>query len=218
LTSLDVASAVIWVLLFFLIAGPVHECAHAVAAWRLGDNTARSNGRITLNPLVHFDPMGGSLLAISVLFAGRGFGWAKPTPVNPYALRGHHAESIVAAAGPLSNLVLAALFAIPFRILWANGVAPDNHSVAEMVQLVCYVGVWLNVLLMIFNFVPIPPLDGAHVLFDFLDPRTSRDLQATLNQYGLLLLVGVILLGSQVIFPIERPIVSFLTGLPIQLV
>lgn len=218
MTSYDVASAVIWVLLFFLIAGPIHECAHAVAAWRLGDNTARSDGRITLNPLVHFDPMGGSLLAISVLLVGRGFGWAKPTPVNPYNLRGHHAESIVAAAGPLSNLVLAALFAIPFRILWANGVAPDNHSVAEMVQLVCWSGVWLNVLLMIFNLIPIPPLDGAHVLFDFLDPRTSRDLQATLNQYGLLLLVGVILVGSQVIIPIARPIVSFLTGLPIQII
>jgi Zn-dependent protease len=217
LTSYDVARAVIWIVLFLLVAGPVHECAHAVAAWRLGDDTAKANGRITLNPFVHFDPMGGSLLAVSILLGGVGFGWAKPTPVNPYNLRGHHADSVVAAAGPLSNLVLAALFAIPFRILWANGVAPDNHSVAEMVQLVCYVGVWLNVLLMIFNFIPIPPLDGAHVLFDFLDPRTSRDLQATLNQYGLLLLVGVILVGSQVIIPIARPIVSFLTGLPIQI-
>jgi membrane-associated protease RseP (regulator of RpoE activity) len=71
---------------------------------------------------------------------------------------------------------------------------------------------------MIFNFIPIPPLDGAHVLFDFLDPRRSRDLQATLNQYGLLLLIGVILVASQVITPIERPIVSFLTGLPIQII
>jgi Zn-dependent protease len=204
--------------LFLLVAGPVHECAHAVAAWRLGDDTAKANGRITLNPFVHFDPMGGSLLAVSILLGGVGFGWAKPTPVNPYNLRGHHADSVVAAAGPLSNLVLAALFAIPFRILWANGVAPDNHSVAEMVQLVCYVGVWLNVLLMIFNFIPIPPLDGAHVLFDFLDPRTSRDLQATLNQYGLLLLIGVILVASQIITPIARPIVSFLTGLPIQII
>lgn len=218
MTSYDVARAVIWIVLFLLVAGPVHECAHAVAAWRLGDDTAKANGRITLNPFVHFDPMGGSLLAVSILLGGVGFGWAKPTPVNPYNLRGHHADSVVAAAGPLSNLVLAALFAIPFRILWANGVAPDNHSVAEMVQLVCYVGVWLNVLLMIFNFIPIPPLDGAHVLFDFLDPRTSRDLQATLNQYGLLLLIGVILVASQVITPIARPIVSFLTGLPIQII
>ncbi|MGZ6268597.1 MAG: metalloprotease [Candidatus Limnocylindrales bacterium] len=133
-------------------------------------------------------------------------------------LRGHHADSIVAAAGPLSNLVLAALFAIPFRILWANGVAPGNTSGIEMVQLVCWSGVWLNVLLMFFNFIPIPPLDGSHVLFDFLNPRTSRDLQATLNQYGLLLLVGAVLVAGQVLGPVARPVVSFLTGLPIELV
>ena len=125
------AQSVVWVVLFLLIAGPVHECAHAVAAWRMGDGTARMFGRITLNPIVHFDPVGGSLLAVSALLGGAGFGWAKPTPVNPYNLRGRHADSIVAAAGPVSNLVLAALFAIPFRILWANGVAPNNTSVAD---------------------------------------------------------------------------------------
>ena len=218
MTSYDIASAVVWIVLFFLIAGPVHECAHAVAAWRLGDNTAKLNGRITLDPFVHFDPIGGTLLAVSAILTGAGFGWAKPTPVNPYALRGHHAESIVAAAGPLSNLVLAALFAIPFRILWANGVAPGNTSGIEMAQLVCWSGVQLNVLLMFFNFIPIPPLDGSHVLFDFLNPRTSRDLQATLNQYGLLLLVGAILVAGHVLGPVARPVVSFLTGLPIELV
>lgn len=216
MTSYDIASAVVWIVLFVLVAGPVHECAHALAAWRLGDDTAKLNGRITLNPFVHFDPVGGMFMAVSVFFSGRGFGWAKPTPVNPYNLRGHHADSIVAAAGPLSNLVLAALFAIPFRILWAQGVWPSNHSVIEMVQLVFWDGVWLNVFLMIFNLIPIPPLDGSHVLFDFLDPRTSRDLQATLNQYGLLILVGVILVAGPVLWPIAKPIVSFLTGLPIQ--
>jgi Zn-dependent protease len=211
------AQSVVWVVLFLLIAGPVHECAHAVAAWRMGDGTARMFGRITLNPIVHFDPVGGSLLAVSALLGGAGFGWAKPTPVNPYNLRGRHADSIVAAAGPVSNLVLAALFAIPFRILWANGVAPNNTSVIEMVQLVCWVGINLNIVLMLFNLIPIPPLDGSHVLFDFLDPRTSQGLQATLNQYGLILLVGVILVAGQVIFPIVRPIVALLTGLPISM-
>jgi Zn-dependent protease len=183
----------------------------------MGDGTARMFGRITLNPIVHFDPVGGSLLAVSALLGGAGFGWAKPTPVNPYNLRGRHADSIVAAAGPVSNLVLAALFAIPFRILWANGVAPNNTSVIEMVQLVCWVGINLNIVLMLFNLIPIPPLDGSHVLFDFLDPRTSQGLQATLNQYGLILLVGVILVAGQVIFPIVRPIVALLTGLPISM-
>jgi len=218
LTSYHVAVAVIWIALFLLLAGPVHECAHAVAAWKLGDGTAKLYGRITLNPLVHFDPVGGSLLALSVLFASVGFGWAKPTPVNPYNLRGRYANSIVAAAGPLSNLVLAALFAIPFRILWADGVGWNNTSVIEMVQLVCYSGIWLNVVLMIFNLIPIPPLDGSHVLFDFLDPRTSRDVQAFLNQYGLFVLIVFILFAGQVISPIGRPIVSLLTGLPIQMI
>ncbi|MGA3056592.1 MAG: site-2 protease family protein [Candidatus Limnocylindrales bacterium] len=218
MTSYHVAVAVIWIALFLLLAGPVHECAHAVAAWKLGDGTAKLYGRITLNPLVHFDPVGGSLLALSVLFASVGFGWAKPTPVNPYNLRGRYANSIVAAAGPLSNLVLAALFAIPFRILWADGVGWNNTSVIEMVQLVCYSGIWLNVVLMIFNLIPIPPLDGSHVLFDFLDPRTSRDVQAFLNQYGLFVLIVFILFAGQVISPIGRPIVSLLTGLPIQMI
>lgn len=216
--SYHLAVAVIWIALFLLVAGPVHECAHAIAAWRLGDGTAKLFGRITLNPFVHFDPVGGSLLILSVLLAGWGFGWAKPTPVNPYNLRGRHADSVVAAAGPLSNLVLAALFAIPFRILWAEGVAPDNTSAIEMVQLVCYQGIWLNVVLMLFNFVPIPPLDGSHVLFDFLDARTSGDLRETLNRYGLIVLIVVILFAGQVIVPIGRPIVSFLTGLPIQII
>jgi Zn-dependent protease len=217
LTSLDISIAVIWIALFLLIAGPVHECAHAVAAWKLGDGTAKLYGRITLNPFVHFDPVGGSLLAVSALFFGVGFGWAKPTPVNPYNLRGRHADSIVAAAGPLSNLVLAALFAIPFRILWANGVEWNNTSVIEMVQLVCYEGIWLNVVLMIFNLIPIPPLDGSHVLFDFLDPRTSREVQAFLNQYGIFVLIVFILFAGQVFVPIGLPIVSLLTGLPTQM-
>jgi Zn-dependent protease len=217
LTSYHVATAVIWIALFLLLAGPVHECAHAVAAWKLGDGTAKLYGRITLNPFVHFDPLGGSLLALSVLFASVGFGWAKPTPVNPYNLRGRHANSIVAAVGPLSNLVLAALFAIPFRILWADGVGWNNTSVIEMVQLVCYSGIWLNVVLMIFNLIPIPPLDGSHVLFDFLDPRTSREVQAFMNQYGLFVLIAFILFAGQIIGPIGRPIVSLLTGLPIQM-
>jgi Zn-dependent protease len=216
LTSYDLAYAVCWVVIFLLIAGPVHECAHAVAAWKLGDSTAKLFGRITLNPIVHFDPLGGGLLAVSALLFGRGFGWAKPTPVNPYNLRGRHADSYVAAAGPLSNLVLAALFAIPFRIMWSNGVAPDNTSMIEMLQLFCWAGIWLNVVLMLFNLIPIPPLDGSHVLFDILDPRTANDLRQFLNQYGIMVLVVVIFFAGSVIIPIARPIVAFLSGVPIQ--
>jgi Zn-dependent protease len=213
---------VIWIGMFVLISGPVHECAHAFTAWKLGDGTAKLFGRITLDPIKHFDPIGGTLLIASVILglisqAGiAGFGWAKPTPVNPYNLRGRYADTMVAAAGPLSNLALAALCAIGFRILWASGVhQADNTSVANMVLLVFFVGIQLNVLLMLFNFIPIPPLDGSHVLFDLLDPRTAHDLRNFMNQYGLMLLIVVVLFAGRIIGPLMNPIVGFLAGVPV---
>ena len=143
-------------------------------------------------------------------------GWAKPTPVNPYNLRGRHADSMVAAAGPLSNLALAAIFAIAFRVLWATqAIWPDNTSPINMLQLVFFTGIELNVLLMVFNLIPIPPLDGSHVLFDFLDPRTAHDLRNTMNQYGMILLIVIVLFAGQFIGPVLVPIVNFLAGVPI---
>jgi Zn-dependent protease len=219
LDSLVIAEAVIWIALFVLIAGPVHECAHAFTAWKLGDGTAKLFGRVTLDPIVHFDPVGGTLLIVSVIFSVLahgfgGFGWAKPTPVNPYNLRGRYPNTKVSVAGPLSNLALAIAFAIPFRLLVADGIYPYNTSVPEMVALVCYMGVELNILLMVFNLIPIPPLDGSHVLLELLDPRTSRTVQDFMNQYGLILLIGLILVAGRVIFPITDPIVSLLLGSP----
>jgi Zn-dependent protease len=217
-TTLELARAVIFVVMFLLISGPVHECAHAFVAWKLGDGTAKLSGRVSLDPVRHFDPVGGTLLAGSVLLSliatgsAFGFGWAKPTPVNPYNLRGRHADSLVAAAGPLSNLVLAALFAVGFRILFADGIYPGNTSVPTMVALVFEMGIVLNVVLMVFNLIPIPPLDGSHVLFDFLDPRTAHDLRNMLNQYGLMILFLFIFLGGRVIFAVVAPIVNFLAG------
>ena len=217
-TTLELDRAVIFVVMFLLISGPVHECAHAFVAWKLGDGTAKLFGRVSLDPVRHFDPIGGTLLAGSVLLSliatgsAFGFGWAKPTPVNPYNLRGRHADSMVAAAGPLSNLVLAALFAVGFRIMFSNGIYPDNTSVPTMVALVFEMGIVLNVVLMVFNLIPIPLLDGSHVLFDFLDPRTAHDLRNTLNQYGLMILFLFIFLGGRVIFAVVAPIVNFLAG------
>ncbi|MGD0247657.1 MAG: site-2 protease family protein [Candidatus Limnocylindrales bacterium] len=214
MTSLDLARAVIFIGMFLLISGPVHECAHAFVAWKLGDGTAKLFGRVSLNPIRHFDPIGGTLLAVSVLLSGGrfGFGWAKPTPVNPYNLRGRYADSMVAAAGPFSNLALAAVCAIGFRILWANGIDPDNTSAINMLQLVFATGIALNVILLVFNLIPIPPLDGSHVLFDVLDPRTSQALRGMMNQYGILLLVVLVFFGGQFIFAVIAPIVNFLAG------
>ena len=220
MTSYHLASAVIFIGLFVLISGPVHECAHAFVAWRLGDGTAKLFGRVTLNPLVHFDQVGGTILIVSVALGALvgspfGFGGAKPTPVNPYNLRGRYANAMVAAAGPLTNLVLAALFAIPFRILLAQGIYPDNTSAIDMVQLICGTGIWLNVLLMVFNLIPIAPLDGSHVLLDFLSPRTANDVRNFMNQYGLMLLIVVILFAGRVLLPIAAPIANFLAGAPL---
>lgn len=221
MNSLALAQGIIFVVMFLLISGPVHECAHAYTAWRLGDGTAKLFGRVSLDPIRHFDPVGGTLLAVSVLLgvvsngATIGFGWAKPTPVNPYNLRGRYADTMVAAAGPLSNLALACVFAIGFRILWANGLFPDNTSVPNMIQLICFVGVELNVVLMLFNLIPVPPLDGSHVLFDVLDPRTAHDVRNFMNQYGLMMLILVIIFIGRVIGPILNPIVGFLIGVPV---
>ena len=206
--------------MFVLISGPVHECAHAFVAWKLGDGTAKLFGRVSLDPIRHFDPVGGTLLIVSVMIGAIsgspfGFGWAKPTPVNPNNLKGRYADTMVAVAGPLSNLVLAVVFAVGFRILFVNGIYPDNTSASNMVSLVFAVGIEINVILMLFNLLPIPPLDGSHVLFDLLDPRTAQSVRTFMNQYGLMLLLVVILLAQRIIVPVLVPIVNFLAGVPL---
>jgi len=220
LSSQDLSQAVIFIAMFVLISGPVHECAHAFVAWKLGDGTAKLFGRVSLDPIRHFDPVGGTLLIVSVMIGAIsgspfGFGWAKPTPVNPNNLKGRYADTMVAVAGPLSNLVLAVVFAVGFRILFANGIYPDNTSASKMVSLVFAVGIEINVVLMLFNLIPISPLDGSHVLFDLLDPRTAQSVRTFMNQYGLMLLLVVILLAQRIIVPVLVPIVNFLAGVPL---
>lgn len=210
--ELIVKAAVIVV--FLGVAFPIHEFAHALAAYRLGDGTAKLMGRLTLNPRAHFDPAGGLLLVISVLLSSFAFGWAKPTPVNPRNLRGGRwGEAIVSAAGPLSNLVLAIAASIPLRYIDASGM--DVAMLSRFLSLFIYI----NLLLMIFNFIPIPPLDGSKVLFAFLDPRTAWQVRPILEQYGFYLLLilivplfgGVSVLGT-VIGAIIDPLYSLLTG------
>jgi Zn-dependent protease len=217
LNSFDLPRIVIWIALFVLVSGPVHECAHAYTAWKLGDGTAKLFGRVSLDPIRHFDPVGGTLLVASILLSGGnfGFGWAKPTPVNPYNLRGRYADTLVSVAGPLSNLALAALFAVGFRILWANDIFPNNTSGINMLQLVFWVGVQLNVALMVFNLIPIPPLDGSHVLLDMLDAKTANGVRVFFSQYGVFLLLPVIFFAGPVILSIMNPILSALIGVPV---
>lgn len=207
------------VAIFLVVGFPVHEFAHAFAAYRLGDNTARLFGRLTLNPIVHLDPIGAIVLVASA-FLGTGFfiGWAKPTPVNPAMLRGgRRSDAIVAAAGPLSNLLMATAAAIVLRILVAVvDVPPEPIAFAANVLLFF---VYINVALFIFNLVPIPPLDGSHVLFAFLDPRTVWKVRPFLQQWGLMILLVAMLLpiggqslGGRVIGPLMDGIATLLVG------
>ena len=199
-------SRVLVLAVLLLVAFPIHEFAHALAAYRLGDSTARLFGRLTLNPLAHFDPAGGLMLAISVLLVGFGFGWAKPTPVNPRNLEGGRwGEAIVAAAGPISNLILAIVAAIPLRFVYAT-----NMDIGFF-ELVLQLFIVINLALMLFNLLPIPPLDGSAVLFAFLPPQTAWQLRPILAQYGVLILILLIfpIFGGQSLLSAAYDIILF---------
>jgi Zn-dependent protease len=213
--------AAIVVAIMLLVGFPVHEFAHALAAYRLGDSTAKQFGRLTLNPYAHFDPLGGVLLAVTFIGSAMsggafGFGWAKPTPVNVLnLLYGRRGEAIVAAAGPISNLVLAAAAAIPLRYLISQ---PELASQLPLLLQVLDLFVFINLVLMVFNLIPIPPLDGSKVLFAFLDRRTEYQVRPILEQYGFIILLLLFFLppggsiGGRILSPILNAFYSFLVG------
>lgn len=166
-----------------LVALPVHEFAHAFVAYRLGDDTAARLGRLTLNPLRHLDPLG----SLMIFFVG--FGWAKPVPVNPARLRNgsRTGYALVAAAGPASNLLLAAVIAV----LWRAGLL---HGAPTMVLQFALVFMSINIALFLFNLIPLVPLDGSGVLGGIVGERGARAL-ASVQTYGPFILMGLILLS-----------------------
>jgi Zn-dependent protease len=215
--SEDFVARVIVVAIMLLVGFPVHEFAHALAAYRLGDSTAKLFGRLTLNPVAHFDPLGGILLAVSFIGSGFGFGWAKPTPVNTANLAGgRRGEAMVAAAGPVSNLVLAVAAALPLRFILSTPQLSDQ--VPGIVISVLFLFVYINLVLMIFNLLPIPPLDGSKVLFAFLPPRLAWQWRPVLEQYGFILLLLLFFLppgnsiGGRILGPILNALFSVLVG------
>ena len=185
-----------------------HEFSHAWAANELGDDTAAKQGRLTLNPLAHLDPVGTILLFIV------GIGWGKPTPVNPYRLsvgvkRGN---MLVALAGPLSNFVFAFVASVPLIFGWVEPVSFNSIAAASGSQVLgtfLLLIAFLNVILGVFNLIPIHPLDGFKVLLGVLPDELSRPL-ASLSRWGPALLIGLILIGF--IAPEYSPILWIFDG------
>ena len=187
-----------------LVALPVHEFAHAFAAVRLGDPTPRYQGRYTLNPLRHIDPLGALLIYLV------GFGWAKPVQWIPRNIEVDRRlrSIVVAAAGPLSNLLLAIASLLILRVI--GGADDVRHEGIAGNFLLTFANI--NVVLFVFNLLPIPPLDGSHILFALLPGDTSR-LYFMLSQYGMLILLAVVFLGSNIIWRISDLILRGLLGL-----
>ncbi len=169
-------------LAILMVAFPIHEFAHAWTATRFGDDTPRRAGRLTLNPLAHLDMWG------TLLFLFTGFGWAKPVPISPAALRSRRAYFWVAFAGPLSNLLLAIVAAVLYRFLWLS--LPHTGLTTILLRFLGSV-VFFDLLLFFFNLIPIPPLDGDKVIAG-LFPRLWEAYLAPLQPYAMPLLLIVL--------------------------
>ncbi len=194
------------VLVFSVI---VHEIAHGFVALHFGDQTAKNAGRLTLNPLRHLDPFGSILFPLLLAYAHLPvFGWAKPVPYDPRNLRHPKKESgLIALAGPLTNLLLAAVFALIVRILIATlGVANYGPLIVLLDAVV-----WVNIALTFFNLIPLPPLDGSGALFSLL-PTSFRSVEIFMQRYGVYLLLGLIFFGLDFLGPVVNWAHQILVG------
>ncbi|HYJ13660.1 MAG TPA: site-2 protease family protein [Thermomicrobiales bacterium] len=210
------ADQVIAYLVSFVIAITIHEFMHAWTANRFGDHTARNLGRITLNPIAHFDPMG--FFGMVLIALGFPFiGWGKPVPVNPGNFRGkwaqhrHRGMTLVAAAGPLSNVAQALVMAIPFQLILRN-----EWQVSDPVWTFITVYIQANILLAAFNMIPVFPLDGYRILNGIL-PDFWRPILQPLEQYGFIVLLMLLFVGGRygdsIIGGIMNPVRDSLTQL-----
>ncbi len=211
-------------IIVFLFAISVHESAHAWMANRCGDPTARLLGRVTLNPLKHIDPVGTVLLPLLGIFTGLPvFGWAKPTPVNPLNFRNHVRDDILTSVvGPISNFVIASGAVLILAVIALTSAAGgevvralagrqpvDAESLLPPVALLFYQAMFINVVLGVFNLIPIPPLDGSHVLRHFL-PEPVRHVYDTLGMLGL---IALVLFGGRIIWGLVAPVKGFFDAL-----
>ena len=204
----------VFVLLILFMSAVVHEVAHGYMANRLGDPTARLQGRLTLNPLVHIDPVGTIMLPLLLVLTGSPFffAYAKPVPYNPYNLHSRYGEAWVAFAGPGVNLLLAIVFGLLVRL---SGAALSPNLQDALVTVV-----YINVFLALFNLIPLPPLDGSKVLGGLLEAtsrtaaRSYQHFLLNFQRIGLLpMIVLVVILFSYVLQPIVTTIVGWLVAL-----
>ena len=201
----------VFAIIIFLFSVILHEVAHGAMAERLGDPTARLAGRLSLNPLVHLDPIGSLLLPLLLILTGSNiiFGWAKPVPINPLNFRDRKYGSAKSAlAGPGANIAVAVVFGLILRFAPLAGTS-FGQNLASIFGLI----VWINLLLAVFNLIPIPPLDGSHILFTFL-PRGFDNLKLFLARYGFFILLFFIFFLFPIIIPIIEFLFSLIVGLP----
>lgn len=186
----------------------IHEVSHGYAASILGDQTARWEGRLTLNPLKHLDPVGSFLVpVIGYMTAGVIFGWAKPVPYNPYNLRpGRWSEAIVAGAGPVSNITLALIFGFLLRSGITMGWASE-----EFVEITAII-VLINLVLAVFNLIPIAPLDGSKLLYAIF-PSKFGQIRDFYEKYGFFLILFFIFFLWRYIFPVVIRLFELVTGI-----
>lgn len=190
----------------------IHEVSHGLMANHLGDPTAKYSGRLTLNPIKHLDFFGSFLVPVFSYLAG-GFilGWAKPVPYNPYNLKNQKwGSALVGAAGPASNLLIAIFFGLILRAVFGFG-ASDQLFILNLIR-IFEVIIFLNLILAIFNLVPIPPLDGSKLLFALL-PYQWRWIESLLEQYGFIILLLFIFSFSGIILPAVSFLFRLITGL-----
>ena len=195
---------IIFGIIILILSIVVHEVSHGYAAEQLGDPTARLAGRLTLNPIKHIDPIGSIIIPALTWFGGGFiFGWAKPVPVNPYNLRNQKwGEALVALAGPASNIALAIVFGIILRTGVLGGGA---------VELLSFV-VLINLVLAIFNLIPIPPLDGSRILFALL-PYKYLHIRSMLERWGMLLVLLFVFFLWRLIIPLVGFLFTLLTAI-----
>jgi len=194
----------IFIIIILLYSAIIHEYSHGWMADQLGDPTAKLSGRLTMNPIAHIDPIGTILVPIMLYLATAGqfmFAWAKPVPYNPYNLKDPEKDAAkIALAGPASNLILAAIFGILIRFMPVSNLTMFFGII-----------VYINILLAVFNLVPIPPLDGSKLLFAIL-PSSANNFKMFLNRYGYFILLFFIFFGFEIIIPIIMVLYRVITG------